>query len=37
MIVDSDNEAMNVLLANIDDNYLSQVYKDLGLTEPTGS
>ena len=37
MIVDSDNGAMNVLLANIDDNYLSQVYKDLGLTEPTDS
>jgi len=34
MIIDSDNGAMNILLANIDDAYLSQVYVNLGLEGP---
>ncbi len=34
MIIDSDNGAMNVLLANMDDAYLSQVYTELGLEGP---
>ena len=36
MIINSDNGAMNVLLAHIDDSYLSQVYTELGLSGPTG-
>ena len=35
MIVDSDNGAMYLLLDNISDSYLSQVYTDLGLHGPT--
>ena len=35
MIIDSDNGAMNLLLAHIDDAYLSQVYSDLGLRGPS--
>jgi len=35
MIVDSDNGAMYLLLDNIDNNYLSQVYTQLGLHIPT--
>jgi hypothetical protein len=34
MIIDSDNGAMNLLLAHIDDEYLTEVYKDLGLEFP---
>lgn len=34
MIVSSDNGAMNLLLNNIDDSYLSEVYKELGLQGP---
>jgi beta-lactamase class A len=36
MIADSDNGAMNLLLDNIDDAYLSKVYTDLGLQGPQG-
>lgn len=35
MIIDSDNGAMNLLLANIDDAYLNHVYADLGLKTPS--
>ncbi len=34
MIVESDNGAMNVLLTNISDDYLSGVYGELGLSGP---
>lgn len=34
MIVESDNGAMNVLLANIDGEYLDHVYTELGLEGP---
>ncbi len=37
MIIDSDNGAMNLLYANIDDAYLSKVYSDLGLLGPTST
>lgn len=35
MIVDSDNGAMNLLLANVDQAYLTRVYTDLGLEAPS--
>jgi beta-lactamase class A len=34
MIIDSDNGAMNLLLGSMDDTYLSQVYVDLGISQP---
>ena len=34
MISDSDNNAMALLLNNIDTNYLSEIYTDLGLSVP---
>ncbi len=34
MIIDSDNGAMNLLLANIDDAYLNDVYSELGMQGP---
>jgi beta-lactamase class A len=34
MIIDSDNGAMNTLLANIDDDYITEVYTELGLAGP---
>jgi hypothetical protein len=34
MIAESDNGAMNVLFANIEDSYLSKVYTELGLQGP---
>lgn len=34
MIIDSDNGAMSLLLYNIDDSYLSEVYKNLGMSGP---
>ena len=36
MIIDSDNGAMDLLLSNIPDSYLSQVYTNLGLNGPVG-
>jgi beta-lactamase class A len=36
MITNSDNGAKDLLLAHMDDNYLNQVYKDLGLEYPSG-
>ena len=37
MIIDSDNGAMNLLLSNINDTYLTEVYKNLGLSSPDSS
>ncbi len=35
MIIDSDNGAMNLLISNIDPNYLNMVYRNLGLQVPS--
>lgn len=37
MIIDSDNGAMNALLANIDNAYLDKVYDELGLQGPSNT
>ncbi len=34
MIIDSDNGATNLLLSNINDSYINQIYSDLGIPRP---